>query len=358
MSSSSNPKPSKGDSIARHPTAYIRRNLTIPLKPSKENEDRGTPNESRSMKALKHLFCGGVAGCAAKTITAPLSRLTILYQVHSLVTTKENRPRYAMTFTDGFKKIVERGGILSLWKGNGTSVLHRFPFSAINFYVYENVLDALHKRRGENEDPPPLVRMVAGGLAGCSACVACYPLDLVRTRLTTELPGNEHYKGITDAVSKIVKYEGVGGLYAGLGPTLFVAIPNFAISYTVYGSLKEYVLDDDLFYNLRKVDDESGEQSLGFRLTLFCGAASGTLSTLVTYPFDTIRRRMQIQNLHLEEAERLSSTQQIRRIMKSEGSKGLYRGLTLELLKVVPMVGTMFTVYDFLKQHLNIDVKR
>ena len=90
--------------------------------------------------------------------------------------------------------------------------------------------------------------LIAGVGSGSLASVVCAPLDLVRTRLTTELPGQEHYKGITDAFAKIVKEEGIRGLYAGISPTLFVAIPNFAISYTVYGTLKEYVLDDDLFY--------------------------------------------------------------------------------------------------------------
>ena len=98
---------------------------------------------------------------------------------------------------------------------------------------------------------------------------------------------------------KIISVEGYSALYTGLGPTLFVAVPNFAISYTVYGTLKEYVLDDDLFYNLRKINSESGEHSLGWSLTLLCGAASGSMSAFITFPFDTIRRRMQIQALHL-----------------------------------------------------------
>lgn len=301
-----------------------------------------------SSSPLKHLFCGGVAGSVAKTVTAPLSRLTILYQVHSLVTTKENRPKFAMTYNDGLKKIIERGGILSLWKGNVTSVLHRFPFSAINFYVYDNMLQILHEKEQNNDsdtyaknrnyddydDPSTKVRMISGAVAGCTACVACYPLDLVRTRLTTELPGRENYKGIADAFRKIVQTEGLLGLFTGLGPTLFVAVPNFAISYTVYGTLKEYVLDDDLFYNLRKVDLESGEESLGFKLSLLCGAASGTLSTLVTFPFDTVRRRMQIQNLHIEEGKRLTGFKQIQMLLRNEGVTGLYRGLPPELLKV------------------------
>lgn len=321
--------------------------------------------QPRSLEALKQLFCGGVAGSTAKTVTAPFSRLTILYQVHSMVTTKENRPRFAMSFTSGFQKIIERGGFLSLWKGNGTSVLHRFPFSAINFYCYENMLDMLSgiQRIHEDEDgsrkikkgaPSKFARFIAGATAGCTACICCYPLDLIRTRLTTELPGREHYKGITDAFEKIIKSEGLLGFYSGIGPTLAVAVPNFAISYTVYGSLKEYVLDDDLFYNLRKVDDISGETILGMRATLLCGAASGSVSTLITFPFDTIRRRMQIQNLHIPIEERLTGKQQFRQLLEREGVRGIYRGLTPELLKVVPMVGTMFFVYEQLKKELRV----
>lgn len=328
--------------------------------------------DSRGVSALKHLFSGGVAGSVAKTVTAPLSRLTILFQVHSLVTTKENRPKYATSYTIGMQKIIERGGVLSLWKGNGTSVLHRFPFSAINFYVYENMLDVTTRHRhlfefekttrkdaaeGKSKDAPPMARMISGATAGMTACVACYPLDLVRTRLTTELPGNEYYRGISDAFAKIIKNEGIMGLYAGIGATLFVAVPNFAISYTVYGTLKEYVLDDELFYNMRKVDVD-GQESLGLKLTLLCGAASGTLSTIVTFPFDTIRRRMQIQNLHIPEVDRLSGVGQMKVLMQNEGLRGIYRGLAPELLKVIPMVGTMFTVYEFLKVNLNVQTGR
>jgi len=174
----------------------------------------------------------------------------------------------------------------------------------------------------------------------------------VRTRLTTQLEGKETYRGITDAFAKIVKNEGAIGLYSGLGPTLMVAVPNFSISWVVYGSLKEYALDDELFYNLRRVDTETGQVKLGYLLTLGCGAASGILSTLVTFPFDTVRRRMQIQGQHFLPDERLTAPQMIRSLLKKDGIKGFYRGLSPEVMKVVPMVGTMFTVYEILKDNL------
>jgi hypothetical protein len=349
---------------------------TVTQQPQQQHQPH--KEDSRSVEALKQLFCGGMAGSVAKTVTAPLSRLTILYQVHPMVTTRENRPKFSMTVRGGLSKIVERGGIVSLWKGNGTSCLHRFPFSAINFFCYEGMLDILNgpQRLSDEEedsssssssscnnnnnnnnnkgDVSTFSRLVAGAVAGTTACVACYPLDLVRTRLTTQLDGQPaHYRGISDAFRKIVSSEGYIGLYSGLGPTLMVAVPNFSISWVVYGSLKEYALEDELFYNLRKVDTETGEEKLGFVLTLLCGAASGTFSTLLTFPFDTVRRRMQIQGQHVPRPEdRLTGLQMIRTLLKKDGMKGFYRGLTPEVMKVVPMVGTMFTVYELLKEKL------
>ena len=80
---------------------------------SKQISSESRPTESRAIEALKQLFCGGMAGSVAKTVTAPLSRLTILYQVHPMVTTKEHRPKFSMTIHGGISKIIERGGILS-----------------------------------------------------------------------------------------------------------------------------------------------------------------------------------------------------------------------------------------------------
>jgi solute carrier family 25 (mitochondrial phosphate transporter), member 23/24/25/41 len=220
-----------------------------------DDENDTAPEESfvpknRGREAAKQLFCGGLAGSVAKTVTAPLSRLTILFQVHSLVTTKYHRPKFAMSVHGGFHKIIERGGIISLWKGNLTSVLHRFPYSAINFFVYEHSMDILSSYRRQqrhleeeeaHETAGQLVRRVtlreplgpsrleetlykftAGALAGMCAVTACYPLDLIRTRLSTELEGKEHYRGIVDAMVKIHRAEGITGFYAGLTPTLLV----------------------------------------------------------------------------------------------------------------------------------------
>ena len=79
---------------------------------------------------------------------------------------------------------------------------------------------------------------------------------------------------------------------------------------------------------------------------------------MVTFPMDTIRRRMQIQNLHVPADQRMSSRQQFYQLITKEGLGSVYRGLTPELLKVIPMVGTLFLVYEWSRDLLNVGNSR
>jgi hypothetical protein len=92
-----------------------------------------------TIEVAKQLFCGGLVGSLAKTVTAPFSRLTILFQAHSMVTTRSNRPKFSMSLSCGISKTIERGGLKSLWRGNMMSDLHWFPYLANNFFVYETL---------------------------------------------------------------------------------------------------------------------------------------------------------------------------------------------------------------------------
>jgi hypothetical protein len=82
------------------------------------------------------------------------------------------------------RQVVRAEGVLSLWKGNGVTILHRLPYSAINFSTYEHSLAALHRLAPDSSDAPK--RFLAGSTAAVAACTAAYPLDLVRTRLAAQ----------------------------------------------------------------------------------------------------------------------------------------------------------------------------
>jgi hypothetical protein len=84
------------------------------------------------------MIAGGIAGSISKTATAPLSRLTILYQVHSVKMGPESvRYNVNESLFSVIRNVNKQEGFKSFWKGNFTAVIHRFPYSAVNFGVYD-----------------------------------------------------------------------------------------------------------------------------------------------------------------------------------------------------------------------------
>jgi hypothetical protein len=96
---------------------------------------------------LRMMVAGGMAGSIAKTITAPLSRLTILYQIQAVTATRGQFKSYAMnqSLSNVVRDITRQEGLRSFWRGNLTAVVHRFPHSGVNFTVYDLVKKQLRK---------------------------------------------------------------------------------------------------------------------------------------------------------------------------------------------------------------------
>lgn len=119
------------------------------------------------------------------------------------------------------------------WRGNGVTILHRVPYSAVNFWAYEWLTHAFLEARARAPGSPGegkgrhgagvLVaedfsrRLAIGALSGGAACAAAYPLDLARTRLSVQLATGRQPPRMGALLMGVVRSEGVRGLYRGLG---------------------------------------------------------------------------------------------------------------------------------------------
>lgn len=151
------------------------------------------------------------------------------------------------------------------------------------------------------------VRLVSGATAGSVACTVCYPLDLVRTRLS--LAGD--YRGIMGTLNRVATEEGFLGLYCGLTAALAVAVPQIAINYSVYGSIKS-----QLKYNMNPLFYDGDEGRITNCGSIVAGATSGVLASLLTFPSDVLRRRMQLRGAFVEDGVRVSLVTEIQKIYK------------------------------------------
>ncbi|KAH1263253.1 Mitochondrial substrate carrier family protein B [Glycine max] len=354
------------------------------------------PPPPKHIGTVSQLLAGGVAGAFSKSCTAPLARLTILFQIqgmHSNVATL----RKASIWNEA-SRIIHEEGFGAFWKGNLVTIAHRLPYSSVNFYSYEHYKKLLKMVPGlqshrDNVSADLCVHFVGGGLAGVTAATTTYPLDLVRTRLAAQT-NFTYYRGIWHALHTISKEEGIFGLYKGLGTTLLTVGPSIAISFSVYETLRSY-------WQSNRSDDSPAVVSLA------CGSLSGIASSTVknplvkllnllnprtskklmsvvvyyafdaekeslvqelhqvlcpfattnvcsaTFPLDLVRRRKQLEGAGGRARVYTTGLYGVfRHIIQTEGVRGLYRGILPEYYKVVPGVGICFMTYETLKMLL------
>ncbi|KAL9226636.1 hypothetical protein vseg_002425 [Gypsophila vaccaria] len=289
------------------------------------------------------LLAGGIAGAVSKTCTAPLARLTILFQIQGMHANAATL-RKACIFKEA-SRIMREEGVRAFWKGNLVTIAHRLPYSSVSFYSYERYKNILQSFPGlestsENLSAHLFVRLTGGFLAGVTAAASTYPLDLVRTRLAAQT-NVIYYNGIWHAIRTICKEEGVFGLYKGLGATLLSVGPNIAISFSVYETLRSQ-------WQAKRPHDS------GALVSLACGSVSGIASSSVIFPIDLVRRRMQLEGAggraRVYNSGILGT---LGHIVRSEGFRGLYRGILPEYYKVVPSVGIVFMTYEAMKKFLS-----
>ncbi|XP_043698238.1 mitochondrial adenine nucleotide transporter ADNT1-like isoform X2 [Telopea speciosissima] len=205
-----------------------------------QQQQQQSLQQKSQIGSVTHLLAGGIAGAVSKTCTAPLARLTILFQVQGMHSDVANLSKPCIWREAS--RILNEEGVRAFWKGNLVTIAHRLPYSSISFYAYERYKNLLQlipglQSNGENLSADICVRLVGGGLAGITAASMTYPLDLVRTRLAAQR-NVTYYRGIWHALCTISRDEGALGLYKGLGATLLGVGPSIAISFSVYETLR------------------------------------------------------------------------------------------------------------------------
>ncbi|XP_010444458.1 PREDICTED: probable mitochondrial adenine nucleotide transporter BTL3 isoform X1 [Camelina sativa] len=321
-------------------------------------------NGTGALNTTKHLWAGAFAAswsfCSygfkfwwligfwfelSRTCIAPLERMKLEYIVRG----------EQGNLLQLIQRIATTEGIRGFWKGNLVNILRTAPFKSINFYAYDTYRGQLLKLSG-NEGTTNFERFVAGAAAGVTASLLCLPLDTIRTVMVA--PGGEALGGVVGAFRHMIQTEGFFSLYKGLVPSLVSMAPSGAVFYGVYDILKSaYLHTREGKKRLEHMKQEGEELNafdqleLGPMRTLLYGAIAGACSEAATYPFEVVRRRLQMQS----HAKKLSAVATCVKIIEQGGVPALYAGLIPSLLQVLPSAAISYFVYEFMKVVLKVE---
>ncbi|KAL2173620.1 mitochondrial carrier domain-containing protein [Thermothelomyces heterothallicus CBS 202.75] len=311
-----------------------------------------------------HMAAGATAGIATSIVTAPLDVLRTRLQ--SDFYRLPSRPTLAAEYAGAtlrhlliapFHHTAETFGILGsikakegwrgLFRGLGPSLAAVVPATAVKFYVYGNCkrLGASILGRGEGDS---FVHAQAAILAGVATATATNPIWLVKTRLQldkSQVAGGatRQYRGSLDCVRKVLRQEGLPGLYRGLTAS-YLGTVETAFHLILYERFKV------LFH--KSLRPENWDNPMLNELATWASTtgAAGTAklaAVLVTYPHEVVRTRLRQAPTVGGRPRYTGLVQCFTSVWALEGWCGLYGGLTPHLVRSIPSAAITLGVYEF-----------
>jgi solute carrier family 25 uncoupling protein 8/9 len=178
-------------------------------------------------------------------------------------------------------------GPKSLWKGIFAGLQRQCIFAGLRIGLYPTVRDFIVGTQATKEGKLPTLpqRILAGLITGAFGIAVASPTDVVKIRLQAEGkkdPGvPRRYKGSLDAYSKIVKEEGVKGLYSGLFPNIIRNSIMNAAELASYDQIKSSLI--------KKFPNVNPDSKM---LHFFCGLSAGFIAVVFASPVDVIKTRV------------------------------------------------------------------
>jgi len=303
--------------------------------------------QQTALDFVRDFALGGISGAIAKTCTAPIERVKLIIQ------TQDSNPRImsgeVQRYTgigNCFIRLYKEQGISSFWRGNFTNIIRYFPTQAFNFAFKDSIKKLFPKADPKKEFGKFfLINMASGGLAGAGSLCIVYPLDYARTRLAADVgTGKRDFKGLGDCLIKTATGpKGPIALYNGFGVSVIGIIPYRGVYFGLYDSFREK--------NPWKNDLGLLGIASKFAIAQCVAIAAGYAS----YPFDTIRRRLQMQSEKPKEKWVYKGTIDcFKTIVTKEGPAALFKGAGANALRTVGSA-MVLVLYDQLRLMLGIE---
>jgi solute carrier family 25 (adenine nucleotide translocator) protein 4/5/6/31 len=301
----------------------------------------GKTAQQAAIDFLVDFSLGGVSGAIAKTCTAPIERVKLIIQTQDANPRIKSGevPRYT-GIVNCFTTVHREQGFLSFWRGNLTNIIRYFPTQAFNFAFKDSIKKLFPKADPKKEFGKFfLINMASGGLAGAGSLLIVYPLDYARTRLASDVgTGKRDFKGLADCLIKTASGpKGVLGLYNGFGVSVVGIIPYRGVYFGMYDSLRE------------KNPWKNDLGVVGILSKFAVAQVTAIAAGYASYPFDTVRRRLQMQSEKPPEQWAYKGTFDcFSKIAKQEGSQAFFKGAGANALRTVGSA-LVLVLYDQLK---------
>jgi len=277
---------------------------------------------------LENFALSGAAAIISKTAAAPIERVKLLVQNQDEMIKQGRLDKPYSGVIDCTTRTFRSEGVLPFWRGNLANCIRYFPTQALNFAFKDQIKAVFKSSKNEGYVLKFGKNVASGGAAGAMSLVFVYSLDYCRTRLANDAKsgksgGERQFNGMLDVYKKTFASDGIAGLYRGFVISCVGIIVYRGCYFGFYDTLKPIFIGDNGSF--------LASFALGYIVTISSG--------LVSYPVDTIRRRMMMTSgtgVVYKGSWDCATT-----VIKNEGFMSLMKGAGANILRGVAGAGVL-----------------
>lgn len=283
------------------------------------------------------VLLAGLVGGAASTLTLhPLDVIKIQLQVsenHSSTQRKVYR-----NMRDVIPSIYKAKGLLGFYQGASPNLAGAACSWGLYFFIYNGLKNA--SLQNERKSSISLFQNLSyATMAGFVTLTLTNPIWVVKTRMVLQGSTPCTYKGLFDGLYKLVKLEGLKGMYSGYLPGIF-GISHGVVQFVSYEKMKQWYYDHNAYEK---------DIKLGVLPYIGLSAFSKVLAVSITYPYQVVRSRLQDSSCNYK-----GTWDVIIRTVRNESFKGFYKGIIPNLIRVTPACCITFICYENIMHYFQL----
>jgi len=296
-----------------------------------------------------YMYCGigGILSCGlTHTLMTPLDVVKC--------NTQANPKEFPGTI-GGFKKIFSgeaaslgfKPGMAGLVKGWGPTAVGYSIQGLGKFGFYELFKHEFAELVGEEKAYKyrDLVYLFASASAEFIADLGLCPFEAVKVRIQT----NPHYaRGLLDGLPKMYASEGLGSLYAGIGPLWARQVPYTIIKFMAFERIAEAIYK---FIGKPKAEMSKGEQ-MGVIFT--AGYIAGVLCGAVSHPADTMVSKINKLKMEGSLSQKMKVIYSGTKETPGIGFAGLWAGFAPRVVMIGTLTGLQWFIYGAFKAYIGL----
>merc|ERR1712215_625110 len=296
------------------------------LKISTRTRIKSIMGDAKKLGFIENFMLAGVAAGVSKTAAAPIERVKLLVQNQDEMIKQGRLDKPYKGVLDCTQRVLKTEGVYPFWRGNLANVLRYFPTQALNLAFKDAIKAIFAVPKDASNGRKFSTNIASGGAAGTMSLLFVYSLDYARTRLANDAKGKggeRQFNGLIDVYVKTLKSDGIQGLYRGFTISAVGIFIYRGMYFGLYDTLKPLLLGKDA----------------GVGISFLLGWAVTVTAGLMSYPIDTVRRRMMMTSGGGVKYK--GSMDCFIQVVKNEGFMSLMKGAGANILRGVAGAGVL-----------------